>query len=66
MFGTGFQTSWLSICMFHELGYGTNIDYEIMGISHDTKIICGGTKVYGLYMLDGSIIIDHALVAGRD
>jgi hypothetical protein len=52
--------------MFHELGYGTNIDYEIMGISHDTKIICGGTKVYGLYMLDGSIIIDHALVAGRD
>jgi hypothetical protein len=38
------------------LGYGTSNDYGIMEISHDTKIICKGTKVYSLYMLDNSII----------
>ncbi|MCH82500.1 putative Ty-1 copia retrotransposon protein [Trifolium medium] len=55
----------LSISMHDNLGYETRIDHGIIEISLDAKIIGRGTKVYGLYLLDGSTIIGHAFIASR-
>lgn len=52
--------SLLSISMFDDLGYYTRIECRVLQISHDDLIMAKGSKVCGLYILDGFNIIGHA------
>jgi len=56
----------ISISMFDGLGYCTRIERGMMRISHGALVIAKGSKIHGLYILEGSIVIDHASVASVD
>ena len=45
------------------LGYCTRIERGMMRISHGAFVIDKGSKIYGLYILEGSTVIAHASVA---
>jgi hypothetical protein len=53
----------ISISMFDGLGYCTRIERGVMRISHGALVIAKGSKINGLYILDGSTVISNALVA---
>jgi len=42
--------------MYDELGYDISIEHEIMETLRNAKIISRGSKLRGLYMLNGSTI----------
>ena len=56
----------ISISMFDGLGYCTRIERGMMRISHGALVIAKGSKIHGLYILDGSTVIGHASVASVD
>jgi hypothetical protein len=47
--------------MFDGLGYCTRIERGVMRISHGALVIAKGSKINGLYILDGSTVISNAL-----
>jgi len=49
--------------MFYSLGYCTRIEHGVCKISHGALITVKGSKMNGLYILDGSIVIGNASVA---
>ncbi|KAK2447548.1 secreted RxLR effector protein [Trifolium repens] len=51
----------ISISMFDGLGYCTRIERGVMRISHGALVIAKGSKINGLYILDGSTVISNAL-----
>lgn len=56
----------ISISMFDGLGYCTRIERGVMRISHGALVIAKGSKIHGLYILEGSTVIAHASVASVD
>jgi len=52
----------ISIIMFDSLGYCTRIEHDVCKLLC-ALIIVKGSKMNGLYILDGSIVIGHAFVA---
>jgi len=53
----------ISISMFDSLGYCTRIEHEVCKISHGALITVKRSKMNGLYILDGYIVIGNASVA---
>lgn len=53
----------ISLSMFDSLGYCTRIEHGVCKIEHDALITVKGSKMNGLYILDGSIVIGNASVA---
>lgn len=53
----------ISLSMFDSLGYSTRIEHGVCKISHGALITVKGSKMNGLYILDGSIVIGNASVA---
>jgi len=49
--------------MFDCLGYCPRIEHEVCKILRSALITLNGSKMNGLYILDGSILIGNALVA---
>jgi len=56
----------ISISMSDGLGYCTIIERGTMRISHGALVIAKWSKIHGLYILEGSTVITHALVASVD
>jgi len=54
----------ISINMFDSLGYCTRIEHGVCKISHGALITVKESKMNGLYILDGSIVIGNASMAG--
>ncbi|CAJ2674023.1 unnamed protein product [Trifolium pratense] len=52
----------ISISMFDNLGYCTRIERGVMRISNGALVIAKGSKMNGLYILEGSTVISNALV----
>ncbi|KAK2414734.1 secreted RxLR effector protein [Trifolium repens] len=52
----------ISISMFDGLGYSTRIERGVMRISHGALVIAKGSKMNGLYILEGSTVISNACV----
>ena len=50
----------LSISMFDDLGYCTRAEHGVLKIPPDELIIVKGSKIYGLYILEGSNVISHS------
>ncbi|CAJ2637310.1 unnamed protein product [Trifolium pratense] len=48
--------------MFDNLGYCTRIERGVMRISNGALVIAKGSKMNGLYILEGSTVISNALV----
>jgi hypothetical protein len=46
--------------MFDGLGYCTRIESEVYKILHGALITVKGSKINGLYILDGSTVIGNA------
>lgn len=46
--------------MYDELGYEISIEHEIMETLRNAKIISRGSKLCGLYMLNGSTVFCNA------
>jgi len=53
----------ISISMFDGLGYCTRIERGMMRISHGALVIAKGSKIHGLYILEGSTVIAHTPIA---
>jgi len=58
-----FKQNLISLSMFDSLGYCTRIEYGVCKISHGALITVKGSKMNGLYILYGSIVIGNASVA---
>ncbi|CAK8533702.1 unnamed protein product [Lathyrus sativus] len=51
--------------MFDDLGYCTRVQHGVLKILHDELIIAKGSKICGLYILEGSnVIINSSLTSG--
>ena len=50
----------ISISMFDGLGYCTRIERGMIRISHGALVTAKGSKIHGLYILEGSPVIAHA------
>ena len=50
----------LSISMFDDLGYCTRVEHGVLKISRDELIIAKGSKICGLYILEGSNVVIHS------
>ena len=46
--------------MFDDLCYCTRVEHGVLKISHDELIIDKGSKICGLYNLEGSNVISHS------
>nr|KYP59955.1 Retrovirus-related Pol polyprotein from transposon TNT 1-94 [Cajanus cajan] len=57
-----YKKNLFSISMFDGSGYSTKIEYGMMKISNGALIVAKGTKISGLYILNGYIVIAHASI----
>lgn len=52
--------------MIDELSYCTRFGYGVLIFSHVGVIMAKGTKIYGLYILNGSIFIGHVTLSSEE
>src|SRR3954470_16835809 len=50
----------LFISMFHDLGYCTRVEHDVLKISHGEVIIAKWYKIYDLYILEDSNVVFHS------
>lgn len=58
--------SLLSISMFDDLCYYTRFVHEVLKVSHGEMIIAKGSKIYDLYILEGSNFVVHSSSASEE
>ncbi|RDX81649.1 hypothetical protein CR513_37645, partial [Mucuna pruriens] len=56
----------ISISMFDNIGYTTQIEHDIMKISNNNLVIAKGIKRNDLYILDGSSVIVQAAITSQN
>lgn len=51
--------------MFDDIDYCTKIESRVLKLLFGALIMTKGSKIYGLYILNGYIVIVHALLASQ-
>jgi hypothetical protein len=62
MFVPEIKSNLISLSKFDRIGYYTRIKHKVCKTLHGAIITVKGSKMNGLYILDGSIVIGHASV----